>query len=214
MPSTNSATEIANLALDIIKTENINDIEIPADDKIAGTCSRWYDDVRQSCLEGFPWIFASKRDSIPLNATAPEFGFTDAYSLPTDYLSLNFIMYQWLPLSQWNYVIEQRDIFIDNGGAVDLDIGYTFDQTDVTKYSPSFKLFLAFALAEKVVYKLTGNAGLATRIAGLKKIEEVNARAKNGKSNPPIAFRRSKMLAGRRLYSGGVSAMGETYGRN
>jgi hypothetical protein len=213
MPVTNAPTEIVNLALDTIKTENINDIEIPGSDKIAGTCSRWYDDTRQNCLEGFPWIFASERANIPLNAEAPAFGFTDAYVLPNNYLSLNFIQYQELPLSQWNYVIEQGNIFIDYDGAETLPIGYTFDQTDVSKWSPSFKFFVAASLAERIVYKLTGNAGLHGRVAQVMKTAEIGAKAKNGKANPPIAFRQSKMLNARRVYSSTPSPFGRPRGR-
>ena len=99
MSVSNSKTDIVNLALDVIKTENINNVEIPGTDKAAEVANRWYDDVRQKALEGFPWNFATKRQAILLNATAPDFGFDDAYVLPADYLSLNFIMYWYLPLS-------------------------------------------------------------------------------------------------------------------
>lgn len=209
----NAPTEIVNLALDIIKTENINDIVIPAGDKISATCTRWYEGVRQEVLEGFPWVFASKRKAIPLRAEDPDFEWDDAYSLPNDYLSLNFIKEQYIPLSQWNYTIEENCIFIDNDGADTLNIGYVFDQRDVTKFSPSFKFYLAAALAEKVVYKLTGNAGLQNRIVQAKQREQVNAKAKNGKANPPIAFRQSRMLNARRIY-GGTSRFGGTRGRS
>ena len=89
MSVTNSKTGIVNLALDIIKTETINDVEVPDGNKIAEVAERWYDDVRQNALGGFPWNFATTRKSIPLNAAAPTFGFDDAYKLPNNYLSLN-----------------------------------------------------------------------------------------------------------------------------
>jgi len=202
MSVSNSKTDIVNLTLDVIKTENINDVEIPGDDKAARVANRWYDDVRQKALEGFPWNFASKRDSIPLNATAPDFGFDDAYVLPNDYLSLNFIKYWDYPLSKWNYVIEDGNIYIDNSGAESLDIGYTFDQLYTVKFSPSFKIYLAYALADKIAFKLTGNVNLAARITKALKTEELNAKANNGKANPPVAYRESKMLSGRRIYGG------------
>jgi hypothetical protein len=213
MSVSNSKTDIVNLALDVIKTENINDVEIPGNDKAAVVANRWYDDVRQKALEGFPWSFATKRASIPLNASAPDFGFDDAYVLPTDYLSLNFIKYWYLPLSQWNYVIEDGNIYIDNSGAASLDIGYTFDQITTVKFSPSFKIYLAYCLAEKIVFKLTGNVNLLTRIITSKKAEQLNAKASNGKANPPVAYRQSRMLNGRRVY-GGSSTTGLFAGKN
>jgi len=213
MSVSNSKTDIVNLALDVIKTENINDVEIPGDDKAAVVLNRWYDDVRQECLEGFPWNFATKRSAIPLSGTDPTFGFDDAYVLPNDYLSLNFIKYWDYPLSQWNYVIENGCIYMDNSGAASLNVGYTYDLTLTVKFSPSFKIFLAYALADRVVFKLTGNVSLGTRITQTRKTAEINARAKNGKANPPIAFRQSKMLNGRRVY-GGSSINGLHTGHN
>lgn len=213
MSVSNSKTDIVNLALDVIKTENINDVEIPGSDKQAAVANRWYDDIRQTALEGFPWNFATTRASIPLDSTDPDFGFDDAYVLPNNYLSLNFIKYWDYPLSRWNYVIEDGRIYIDNGGADTLNIGYTFDQTQTVKFSPSFKIYLAYCLAEKIVFKLTGNVTLTGRVTSGKKAEEVNAKAKNGKANPPVAYRQSRMLEGRRTY-GGSSTTGLYTGQN
>jgi len=202
MSVSNSKTDIVNLALDIIKTENINDVEVPGDDKAAKVANRWYDDVRTNALEGFPWVFATKRSAIPLNATAPAFGFDDAYVLPNDYLSLNFIKYWDYPLSRWDYVIEDGNLYIDNSGATSLQIGYTYDLTQTVKFSPSFKIYLAYCLAERIVFKLTGNVNLQGRVTTGKKTAQLDAKAKNGKVNPPVAYRQSKMLAGRRIFGG------------
>jgi len=202
MSVSNSKTDIVNLALDVIKTENINDVEIPGFDKAAKVANRWYDDIRQLCLEGFPWVFATKKAAIPLDSTDPSFDFDDAYVLPNDYLSLNYIKYWDYPLSQWNYTIEDGRVEMDNGAAESLNIGYTFDQTETVKFSPSFKIYLAYALAEKIVFKLTGNVALLGRVKEGKKVAQLEAKANNGKANPPVAFRQSKMLNGRRVYGG------------
>ena len=213
MSVSNSATDIVNLCMDIMKTENINDVEMPGNDKIAATANRWFDDIRQETLEGFPWNFANKRDAIPLNAQAPDFGFDDAYVLPNDYLSINFIEDYTIPLSKWNYVIEGNDIFIDNGGATTLDIGYVYDNKTTVKFSPSYKIYLAHALAEAIVYQLTGNLNLQTRISSARVKAEAKAKAKNGLANPPIAYRESRMLTNRRRYGSGRTSYGRPNGR-
>lgn len=205
MSATIDPTGIVNLSLDVIKTENINNVEIPAGDKSAIIAQRWYDDVRRKALEGFPWNFASTRDAIPLSATGPPFGFDDAYTLPTNYISLNFIKYWDYPLSQFNYMVEDGKIYMDNDGATSLNIGYVYNLIEVVKFSPAFKIYLAYCLAEKIVFKLTGNVNLQNRIINGKKSEEINARAVNGKANPPVAFRRSKMLNARRRFSSSLS---------
>ena len=213
MSVSNSKTDIVNLSLDILKTENINDVEIPAGDKSAVVFNRWYDDIRQTCLEAFPWNFATTRKAIPLNATDPAFGFDDAYVLPVNYLSLSFIKYWDLPLSQWNYVIEDANLYIDNGAADSLEIGYVQNITEVVKFSPSFKIYFAHALAEAVAFKLTGNINLVTRLTTARQKAELSAKAKNGKVNPPVAFRQSRMLNARRVH-GGTSTSGLYARRN
>ena len=94
------------------------------------------------------------------------------------------------------------NIYIDNGGAASLQIGYTYDLIQTVKFSPSFKIYLAYGLAEKIVYKLTGNVNLQTRVTAGLKTAQLEAKAKNGKANPPVAYRQSKMLQGRRIYGG------------
>ena len=209
----NAPTEIVNLTLDLIKTETINDIEIPAEDKISSVCNRWYHIIRQNALEGFPWVFATKRASIPLNAEEPLFGYTDAYVLPKDYLSLSFIKEFDIPLSQWDYTIEGTDLCLDNGGAESMLIGYVYDMRDVTKWSPSFKILVAGQLAVFVVNKLTGNSGLYQRLTPLAKTLEVSAKAKNGMVNPPRSYFRSRMLESKSVYGHG-GRVGRRYGRN
>ena len=81
------------------------------------------------------------------------------------------------------------------------------------KYSPSFKIYFAYALAERIVFKLTGNPALTTRIKEAKKVVQIEAKANNGKANPPVAYRQSKMLQGRRLH-GGPNITGLYAGQN
>jgi len=202
MSVASSKTDIVNLAFDIIKSENINNVEIPGENKQAVVMNRWYDDTRQDALEGFPWNFATKRKAIALNATDPAFGFDDAYVLPNDYLSLNFIEFWYVPLSKYDYMIENGNIYINNDGAGSLDVGYTYDQATVSKWTPSFKIFVAYKLADLTVYKLTGNVSLGARIKEGLKQAELAAKAKNGKANPPVAYRQSKMLNARRVFGG------------
>ena len=202
MSSPTGPTDIANLAVDIISTQNIEDVEMPGDDEIASVMNRWYDITRLSCLEGFPWVFASRRISIPLVDPAPESGYSDQYELPNDYRSLNWITDESLPLSQWDYTIENGKILIDNGGAESLVIGYVFDCQDVPKFSAKFILYPAHELAAKTALKLTKNIVLAGKVAALVQPVRLEAQAINGKMNPPKAYRESAMLRARRRNAG------------
>lgn len=195
-------TDIANLALDIMRTESVGDIEMPGGDKIAAVMNRWYDDVHQALLEEYPWSFASTRASLPLNATAPAHGYPDSYKLPNDYISLNFIEDEDYPLTQYDYTIEDGNLLIDYDGAVSLDVGYVYRHTNVSKWPANFKLLLAHRLAARTVFRLTGNATIAKMVREEEKMVSPMARAIDGKSNPPKAYRQSKMLLGRQLNAG------------
>lgn len=204
MPSAPTApTEVANLAIDIIGTQNIDDVEMPGDDRIAATMNRWYSVSRRKCLEGFPWNFASTRGTIPLVDPAPSFGYPDAYTLPNDFVSLNFIEDESLPLSEYDYTIENGIILIDNGGGESLKIGYVRDTDDVAKYPASFIMFLAHVLASNTVWILTKNATIANAVKALEKPARLEAQAANGLNNPPRAYRSSAMLRARKRYTSG-----------
>lgn len=201
MSASTAPTQIVNLALDILKTEQISDVDMPFGDPIAGVMDRWYDDTLEDALESFPWSFASKRAAIPLNATAPAFGYSDAYRIPNDFLSLNFIEDETLPLSQWLYTIEGLDLLTDNGGAASLNIGYVWKNRQVATYPASFRIYLAHLLAYNTVTKLVGMTGAADKVLKRLQKAELEAKAKNGRSNPPRAYRKSYMLSARRYQS-------------
>ena len=202
MSVSNSPTDIVNLALDIIKTENISDVEMPGTDEIAAVANRWYDDVRQLALEDHPWSFSTRRANIPLIAVTPLFEYTDVYQLPSDYLALWNIKEDSKPLSYWTYALAEKRIEMNNDSAESLYIRYSWDNVSVSTYSPSFKIYLAHLLASFVVTKLTGNAGAIKRVQSLLPVMRAQAKATNGKSSPPVAYIESKMLRGRRLYGG------------
>ena len=197
-----SATDIVNLALDILNTQTISDVEAPGSDEIAATMNRWYDVVRQSLLEEIPWNFASSRKAIPLSATAPQSTYDDAYILPNKFLSLIFIDDESKPLSYWDYTIENGCIYIDNDSESSLNIGYHIDETDVTKYSAKFKIYLATSLAAYTASRLTGLSTVAKALQELAKIEGYKAKAHNGKNNPPRGYYKSRMIASRETYMG------------
>jgi len=193
-------TELANLTLDLIKTENIEDVVDVEGDPIASVLNRWYDISKRKCLEGFPWIFATTRAAIPLVSPAPAFGYTDQYRLPSDFVSLNFIDDESLPLDKTDYQIEENNLLIDNGGATSLNIGYVRNSTDIAKWTAAFRIYVAYQLAYFTVFALTGQNQTTTRIQNQLTKHMTEAKAINGLLSPPRAYRESRMITGRRLY--------------
>ncbi len=209
-----SATDIANLAIDIIKQENISNVEVPGTDKIAAVANRWYDDVRQALLEEFPWNWATKRGVWSKEADPPIFDddarYDASYQIPADYMSLSFIEREDLPLSQWDYTIEGLSLLLRGTTANSIKVGYAYDVTDVTRFTPTFRLYLAAELAKAIVFKLTGSVGLTNRVEGVRKAAELKAKAANGRANPPRAYRAAKSTVGRRNQGGRYNGGSQT----
>lgn len=199
-------TEIVNLALDIVKAQTIENIEAPGSDDVAVVMNRWWDVSRRKALEGFPWEFAATRALAPLNATAPAFGYSDAYILPNDYVSLNWLIDENVPKSQYDYTIEAGQLLINNSGGASIKIGYTKDSTEVARWSASFKIYAAHQLAYYTVFKITGNITVTNKVQELLKPARLEAQAVNGLNDPPKAFRQSAMLKARREVSRGGSS--------
>lgn len=204
MGTATSSVEVCNLALDLLRQkEKVTSIETP-ESEIEALMARWYDVTRRSVLRGFPWNFARKRVVLSRNATAPAFGYPDAYNLPSDYLELVFIGENYDEDYDTDYSVEDNQILIDNSGAADLNICYVRDITTVTRFDPIFVDLLSAELAIRVANSITGINKSMKDMNSWKKELEAKARAKNGHENPPKLRSRSPIVERRRMATRGM----------
>jgi len=198
MGSPVSPVEVCNLSLDLLRhNQLISSIETPETEEEA-LASRWYQSLRRATLRMFPWNFARKRSTLSRISTAPEFGYSDAYQLPNDYINYVFIGEDPIDNIETDFVIEGDQLLIDNDGASSLELCYIYDVEDVVIFDPIFLMLLVSELA--VVF---GNSitGLNKSIAGMERLRdrwEAKARAKNGQENPPRGRYVSPLLTKRR----------------
>lgn len=204
--------DICTLAMDYIKAEEVNNLT-PASTEIEALCSRWLPISRQAVLCAFPYTFSKTRGSILRNATAPKVGYTDAYDLPNDFLLLTFLYEEHIPLTQWDYVIEGRQILLNNGGANSLALGYVRDIEDVTQFPPLIRKLVALELADNVCFAITGKASISKNIAEKKAAAKVEARTINGFNQPSRVYRASKIFGNSRRYTSNqtFNSMGRLY---
>ena len=86
MGSSNTKIMIWNMALDLLREQPLAAI---TDEKAtAKWLTRNYDQQRDYLLERLPWKFALDRDEIAADATAPAWGWSYRYLLPTDALRI------------------------------------------------------------------------------------------------------------------------------
>ncbi len=195
-----STIDIWNLALTRLGSTRVT--SAADESKQAQSLAAIYDTVRLSELAAHPWVFAMTRAQIPASATAPPYGWTKAYPLPTGFLRMveigeYFVLYQPdLVL----FEIEGREILCDEGSP--LRIRYIQDITNAGLFTPLFVDALAFRLAFELAEDLTQS--LSKRDAAEKAYEMSirKARRANAIQLPPQPTPEDTWLLARRQVRG------------
>lgn len=154
-----SSTDIANFALTRLGANRILSFSDATNEAIV--MNLFYDTTRKMALESYGWSFALKRASLASSTTAPAFGFSNAYNLPADFLSLRQVSEYYPPYwydtiqnsEQQHYVIENNQILTNLEAP--LKIFYVFNQEDTTRYSQAFVRYLSILLAYDACEEIT-----------------------------------------------------------
>lgn len=145
-----SDVDIANRALQKLGAERIT--SLTQDSENARAVNLCFTAVRDAELRSHPWNFAIKRLQIAADATAPSFGYDNAYTLPSDCLRLlppdNATNYNTL-----DWQIEGKKILTNESGS--LDIRYIKRETDPNQYDSLFVEALSCKLAIELCEQLT-----------------------------------------------------------
>lgn len=149
-----SRVEIANLAL--TKNGSGQKITSLSDNSTAArVMNTLYDMTRKAELRARNWSFALKRAQLAASATAPSWGFSTAYPLPSDFLRLVQANEFYLTPSLYDYntadasafAIEQGQILCDYSAP--LKIRYVYDVTD----EGTFDALFVHAFASRLAYE-------------------------------------------------------------
>jgi len=157
-------TDIANLALDILKEGPIGSIED------ARPTARWlkrnFDISRDALLEETEWDFATRRVSLPADTDGPAFGWDYSYTLPADSIRV-------IPLTVDGeeegdpipHSVEGGKVLTDAPPA--LKLIYVFRCEDYARYPATFVDVLSARLATRMAHWLTGKSNYVTIAQGL-----------------------------------------------
>lgn len=154
-----SQVEICNRALIKLGANTITSIS--DNSKSARVLSALWDSVRRTELSKRYWNFAIARTSLAALATAPSWGFANAYQLPNDFLKLVQVsdLYVAPGLSDYRtgdespYAIESRTLATDF--AAPLKLRYIQDVTDTGSFDVQFIEVMASKLAYEACYAIT-----------------------------------------------------------
>ena len=161
-----STVDIANIALNNIGASNITSLD--ENSKAARVINQRYESVRDAVFRAHPWNCLINRASLAQETTAPAFGYTYQYSLPTNPFCLRVLEFSNGSLSypQDNitnntggpvFVIEGRKLLTDEGSA---QIKYVGRITDPQQYDASLIEALAARLSAEVCYAITGSTSM------------------------------------------------------
>lgn len=211
MAAPTSAVEICNLSLDTLKQAPATDISSPTTN-IETICARHYDQTRREVIRKHPWNFAIKRASLTKDATAPTFGYSQAYNLPSDYIRLVTIGDDSIDNLRDRYEIENGQILgsdLDTATADTINIRYLYDVTDVSKFDSLFIKTLYLQLAINMGSKFSVSAALIKAVK-----EELSqtapwAMAVDGQERTPKRIQNSRLLNARRGRAGRGNVAGQ-----
>lgn len=213
MPSVTSKVEICNLALSHLDAGIISNIDSPTTEA-ERECAKWYDTTRRALLRKYNWNFARKRRSIA-RAGTPEFGMSDYYVLPSDWVRLvgfgvdgdsesDYKFYQ----RRYTYEIEGRNLLVDASGATSLNIIYIWNHENVYEFDALFVELLALKLAMVMAYKFTTKKGVLEMVKVKLEAAEADATAIDGQERPPVIVQSSRFLSARKR---GAQSYASTY---
>lgn len=138
------------MALVLVGEEPI--LSFTEDNKPALFINQHYDNCRQYVLRQHPWGSATRRTTLSASADSPDWGFSKAFPVPTDFLRL---------IERKNFKTEYRledDVLLSNNSTE--PISYVYDLIDVSKMDPLLQQAIAAFLAAELSIPIAQNGDL------------------------------------------------------
>jgi hypothetical protein len=187
-----SKTDIVNFGLIALGEERVSNVDTD-NSKPTRVMSELYSITRDAMLCNYPWNFSIKRAAIPASLSAPAWGYSKAFPLPSDFLSLLYIKDNVM-----DYSIEAGGILCNE--AAPLYIKYIAKITDETVFDPIFCKALGLQLGLSACEAITQSSTKKQIIAA--ELQEVvsSAYANNIIQNPNQILNESEWVESRYAY--------------
>lgn len=163
-----SVVEIANAALALLGVDRISAID--ENSVAAVACNNCYERLRDKELEAHTWRFAIKRAQLAEHSTAPLFGPSHAFPVPSDFLRTappdpEFVtgggvvipgtFAQTMAPIDWRIEQHQGALAILTNDSAPLNLRYVAKVTDANLMVATFRDALAALMAHRMCEKLT-----------------------------------------------------------
>ena len=175
-----SVVDICNEAMDLLGAATIT--ALTENSKEARLCNRRFETVRDAVIRAHPWNVAITRATLAKDATAPAFGFTNQFTLPTDPYCLRVLSFWNSNVdsdvaaydSQVMFKIEGRKVLSNEGSC---KITYLARFTDTEQYDPLLSSTIAHKLAAETAYAITGSNSVTQGMQQLYELRLKEARS-------------------------------------
>lgn len=202
-----SKVDIVNRAATKLGDDRV--LSLSDDTKVARTFNSMYDIVRDAELRRNCWNFAVKRASIAASITAPDWGFSYAYPLPSDFLRLLDIDGSWSDPGLDDYISYDNSKFrIEGVGDIGkcivtdmsapLYVRYAAIVTDTNMYDSAFVEAFACRLAYEACETLTQSNTKKSALLGDYMMAVREAIQSNAVENPARAMPDDAWIMSRR----------------
>ena len=155
-----SQVSICNLALSLVGSSTILAIDDGSEE--SRICAVFFDSTRREILGRDLWKFSRKRASLAAHTTAPIWGYDNAFPKPADCISVFAVDGGSRYAREPRWVVEGDYVFAN--ATAPLNILYSTDVTDVSKFPPVFVMYLAHRIALYICEAQTEKAGLHDRL--------------------------------------------------
>jgi hypothetical protein len=179
-----SVIEICNKALSLLGQKPIVSLEDDSNEAFA--CRLHWPLLRDEVLEGHRWNCVTTRASLARLSSAPAFGYTYQFQLPSDCLYITRTEPECL------FEIEGRKLLTDE---TEVDIVYTKSEEDSTKYSPQLAAAFSFLLASELAPGMTSSNSEAERLLAIGKDKLDAAMGTDGQQGKRPDQRPSKWIS-------------------
>lgn len=197
MARVTTKTGVANLAITLLKGNPVTSIEPPdKGSKSAKLAAQWYDDARREALAETDWDFALRRVQISASS-APAFGWTARYQLPSDFIRIATIGDEDNPLTSDDFKVEDGYILCDEPAPI--NVRYVYDCEDVTKFSPKFLMAFAKKLSSYLAAALTGSLNMAAGLGEIAEEDMSTAKTLDAQQTPPKKVQRSRWARAKQI---------------
>lgn len=151
-----SEAKVCNIALRQLRAERISSLDDPS--REGQLCKELFDDARDWVMSAHPWNFALRRSVLSKETSAPAFGFTVSYALPSD----PYCLRAWKLNGTADAFAADGDRFKIEGRTLLTDVRpanllYISRALDITAWSPGFVQAMAAYLRWQMAYALTAS---------------------------------------------------------